>query len=152
MEYAFTFLLLLGVSESQTQIFKRRLHGSYEALKYGTALDGLADLTGGAAENLKLAQIASSLNVEYLIEQSNANYEQHQLNNNKTRNGKMINGGVLSTPAAASQGKAALGQVYNNNNGGSVVAAAAAKLIGHLMGMTSVITAVVEQDPNMVSY
>ena len=24
-----------------------RLHGSYEALKYGTSLDGLSDLTGG---------------------------------------------------------------------------------------------------------
>ena len=32
----------------------RRLHGSYEALKYGSVLDGLADLTGGVAECLPL--------------------------------------------------------------------------------------------------
>ena len=31
-----------------------RLHGSYEALKYGTSLDGLSDLTGGIAENIVL--------------------------------------------------------------------------------------------------
>ena len=31
-----------------------RLHGSYEALKYGTTLDGLSDLTGGIAENVPL--------------------------------------------------------------------------------------------------
>ena len=31
-----------------------RLHGSYEALKYGTTLDGLSDLTGGIAENIPL--------------------------------------------------------------------------------------------------
>ena len=31
-----------------------RLHGSYEALKYGTSLDGLSDLTGGIAENIIL--------------------------------------------------------------------------------------------------
>ena len=31
-----------------------RLHGSYEALKYGSVLDGLADLTGGVAECLPL--------------------------------------------------------------------------------------------------
>ena len=116
------------------------MHGSYEALKYGTALDGLADLTGGAAENLKLSQIASSLNVDYLIEKSNNNYEQSK------RNGKMLNGGSSTSTGS----KVNLGQVYNNN-GGSLVAGAAAKLIGHLMGMTSVITAVVEQDPNMVS-
>ena len=34
--------------------FSIRLHGSYEALKYGTSLDGLSDLTGGIAENLLL--------------------------------------------------------------------------------------------------
>ena len=31
-----------------------RLHGSYEALKYGTSLDGLSDLTGGIAESILL--------------------------------------------------------------------------------------------------
>lgn len=31
-----------------------KLHGSYEALKYGTLLDGLADLTGGVAETLPM--------------------------------------------------------------------------------------------------
>lgn len=31
-----------------------RLHGSYEALKYGTLLDGLADLTGGITESLAM--------------------------------------------------------------------------------------------------
>lgn len=31
-----------------------KLHGSYEALKYGSVLDGLADLTGGVAESILL--------------------------------------------------------------------------------------------------
>jgi len=31
-----------------------KLHGSYEALKYGTLLDGLADLTGGITENVPI--------------------------------------------------------------------------------------------------
>ncbi|XP_031347677.1 calpain-C isoform X2 [Photinus pyralis] len=33
-----------------------KLHGSYEALKYGTLLDGLADLTGGITESVSLKQ------------------------------------------------------------------------------------------------
>lgn len=33
-----------------------RLHGSYEALKYGTLLDGLADLTGGITESIPIRQ------------------------------------------------------------------------------------------------
>lgn len=33
-----------------------RLHGSYEALKYGTMMDGLSDLTGGIAESISLRQ------------------------------------------------------------------------------------------------
>ena len=33
-----------------------RLHGSYEALKYGTLLDGLADLTGGITESINIRQ------------------------------------------------------------------------------------------------
>ncbi|KAK6627295.1 hypothetical protein RUM44_009772 [Polyplax serrata] len=32
------------------------LHGSYEALKYGTLLDGLADLTGGITESIHIRQ------------------------------------------------------------------------------------------------
>ncbi|CAL4082230.1 unnamed protein product [Meganyctiphanes norvegica] len=31
-----------------------KLHGSYEALKYGTSLDGLSDFTGGIAESVSL--------------------------------------------------------------------------------------------------
>uniref|UniRef100_T1JH14 Calpain catalytic domain-containing protein n=1 Tax=Strigamia maritima TaxID=126957 RepID=T1JH14_STRMM len=31
-----------------------KLHGSYEALKYGCSLDGLADLTGGITESVKI--------------------------------------------------------------------------------------------------
>lgn len=33
-----------------------KLHGSYEALKYGTLLDGLADLTGGITESVNIRQ------------------------------------------------------------------------------------------------
>uniref|UniRef100_A0A336LVQ1 CSON006144 protein n=1 Tax=Culicoides sonorensis TaxID=179676 RepID=A0A336LVQ1_CULSO len=33
-----------------------KLHGSYEALKYGTLLDGLADLTGGITESIAIKQ------------------------------------------------------------------------------------------------
>lgn len=32
-----------------------KLHGSYEALKYGTTMDGLSDLTGGIAESIALS-------------------------------------------------------------------------------------------------
>lgn len=33
-----------------------KLYGSYEALKYGTSLDGLADLTGGVTESLSIRE------------------------------------------------------------------------------------------------
>ncbi|GLH12038.1 Uncharacterized protein GBIM_16706, partial [Gryllus bimaculatus] len=33
-----------------------KLHGSYEALKYGTLLDGLSDLTGGITESISIRQ------------------------------------------------------------------------------------------------
>lgn len=39
-----------------------KLHGSYEALKYGTLLDGLADLTGGITESINLRQDPTSCN------------------------------------------------------------------------------------------
>ncbi|KAI5640310.1 calpain family cysteine protease domain-containing protein [Phthorimaea operculella] len=35
-----------------------KLHGSYEALKYGSLLDGLADLTGGITESLPIPDAA----------------------------------------------------------------------------------------------
>lgn len=37
-----------------------RLHGSYEALKYGSLLDGLADLTGGITESLQMAELSDA--------------------------------------------------------------------------------------------
>ncbi|XP_023016571.1 calpain C [Leptinotarsa decemlineata] len=37
-----------------------KLHGSYEALKYGSMLDGLADLTGGITESIPIRQDAPS--------------------------------------------------------------------------------------------
>ncbi|RZC31878.1 calpain-C, partial [Asbolus verrucosus] len=36
------------------------LHGSYEALKYGSLLDGLADLTGGITESIPIRQDATT--------------------------------------------------------------------------------------------
>ena len=45
-------------SENFSSFF--RLHGSYEALKYGTSLDGLSDLTGGIAENIALRPSTTS--------------------------------------------------------------------------------------------
>ena len=35
------------------------MHGSYESLKYGTVLDGLADLTGGVAESIPIKNEAT---------------------------------------------------------------------------------------------
>lgn len=37
-----------------------RLHGSYEALKYGSMLDGLSDLTGGITESIPVKQDGTS--------------------------------------------------------------------------------------------
>ena len=42
-----------NLNPNETNLFSR-LHGSYEALKYGSVLDGLADLTGGVAESILL--------------------------------------------------------------------------------------------------
>lgn len=49
-----------------------RLHGSYEALKYGSLLDGLADLTGGITESIQIKNDSTScsrltLNVTKLL-------------------------------------------------------------------------------------
>ena len=50
----------------------RRLHGSYEALKYGTTLDGLADMTGGITETLSVREDATGAGrtIARLLEQT----------------------------------------------------------------------------------
>ena len=40
--------------------FYFRLHGSYEALKYGTVLDGIADFTGGVSESVAVKEDATN--------------------------------------------------------------------------------------------
>lgn len=42
-------------------IFSNRLHGSYEALKYGTRSDGLSDLTGGVVESIPVKSGSDSI-------------------------------------------------------------------------------------------
>lgn len=43
-----------------------RLHGSYEALKYGTRSDGLSDLTGGIVETIPVKSGADSIRPQIL--------------------------------------------------------------------------------------
>lgn len=43
------------------------MHGSYEALKYGSLLDGLADLTGGITESLQMTELADAETLKNLL-------------------------------------------------------------------------------------
>lgn len=45
-----------------------RLHGSYEALKYGSLVDGLADLTGGITEMLPMPDLPDAVSLKSLLE------------------------------------------------------------------------------------
>nr|KAF7434390.1 hypothetical protein H0235_002581 [Vespula pensylvanica] len=64
-----------------------KLHGSYEALKYGTLLDGLSDLTGGITESIAIRQdptacgraLSKLLDMTSLITCVVHNNQQHQL-------------------------------------------------------------------------
>jgi len=83
-----------------------KLHGSYEALKYGSVLDGLADLTGGVAECLPLRGDPTGsgrLLVELLdmtsVITANIQVEKESNKNNKETKGeeKMANGITIGT-------------------------------------------------------
>lgn len=79
-----------------------RLHGSYEALKYGTLLDGLSDLTGGITESIAIRQdptgcgraLAKLLDMTSLITctVNNNNNNQQQQQQIRTSNEKLANG------------------------------------------------------------
>lgn len=46
------------------------MHGSYEALKYGNLLDGLADLTGGITESMLLSEFGEAHTLGCLLKTS----------------------------------------------------------------------------------
>ncbi|KAG8038253.1 hypothetical protein G9C98_006580, partial [Cotesia typhae] len=79
-----------------------KLHGSYEALKYGTLLDGLSDLTGGITESIAIRQdptgcgraLAKLLDMTSLITctVNNNNNNQQQQQQIRTSNEKLANG------------------------------------------------------------
>ncbi|KAK0181078.1 hypothetical protein PV327_003395 [Microctonus hyperodae] len=76
-----------------------KLHGSYEALKYGTLLDGLSDLTGGITESIAIRQdptgcgraLTKLLDMTSLITctVNNNQQQQHQI---RTSTEKLANG------------------------------------------------------------
>lgn len=78
-----------------------KLHGSYEALKYGSVLDGLADLTGGVAESIPLKNDPTGtgrLLIE-LLDMTSVITANVQVENNKTSNihEKLANGISIGT-------------------------------------------------------
>uniref|UniRef100_A0A0C9RBV4 CalpC_1 protein n=1 Tax=Fopius arisanus TaxID=64838 RepID=A0A0C9RBV4_9HYME len=74
-----------------------KLHGSYEALKYGTLLDGLSDLTGGITESIAIRQdptacgraLGKLLDMTSLITCTVNNNQQQQI---RTSTEKLANG------------------------------------------------------------
>ena len=95
-----------------------RLHGSYEALKYGSTLDGLADLTGGVTESLSV-RANGSLNVRLLsrllvntsiltavVQANPSNKENHNSVNSINSNGQ-------KTPPSANAARSTIDRLPN---------------------------------------
>ncbi|XP_043244576.1 calpain-C-like [Amphibalanus amphitrite] len=79
-----------------------KLHGSYEALKYGTTLDGLADMTGGITETLSIREDATGAGhtIGRLLEQTSIITATVQTGSQTPKNGspeKLANGVLLGT-------------------------------------------------------
>lgn len=83
-------------------VFIFRLHGSYEALKYGTLLDGLADLTGGITESLQIKSdqffppilkrlLDATSIITCIISTNNANSTSNNNNNTSNNNNNPSN-------------------------------------------------------------
>jgi len=89
-----------------------KLHGSYESLKYGSVLEGLADLTGGVVETLPLRDdptltgrlLLNLLDMTSLV--TSTVQVENKENNNKTSG---------STSSTSSQGSTGSGKLGSND-------------------------------------
>ncbi|XP_032527564.2 calpain-C isoform X2 [Danaus plexippus] len=70
-----------------------KMHGSYEALKYGNLLDGLADLTGGITESLNISDLADATALHNLMKTTSV-VTAYRLPNAATHSVKSIESGM----------------------------------------------------------
>ncbi|XP_045784098.1 calpain-C isoform X2 [Maniola jurtina] len=70
-----------------------KMHGSYEALKYGNLLDGLADLTGGITESLNVSDLTDAASLHNLMKTTSI-VTAYRLPNAVTHSVKSIESGM----------------------------------------------------------